>query len=130
MRKTLIKALAGVTVFGAVIASASTLGGLTPNKMGAQDATVAACDTDGVTTSQTSEWDATDKRYEVTAVTVEGVADTCDGQTLKVTLGDTDGASLAEGTLSVPTSVAVDHEVTFTPAASTASVEKIHVNIS
>ena len=130
MRKTLIKALAGVTVFGAVIASAATLGWLTPDKMGAQDAIVAACDTNGVTTSQTSAWDTTDKRYEVTSVTVKGVADTCDGQTLKVTLTDGTGVSLSEGSLAVPASVAVDHAVTFTPAASTAAIDKIHVNIS
>lgn len=131
MRKTLIKALAGVTVFGAVIASASTLGGLTPDKMAAEDATVAACDTNGITTSQTSAWDATDKRYEVTGLTVKGVADTCDGQTIKVTLTNaTGGASLSEATLVVPTSAAVDHALTFTTPASTEDVGSVHVNIS
>lgn len=130
MRRLIIKTLAGITVFGAVVASASTLGGLSPDKLGAQDAVVAACDTDGVTTSHTSAWDTTDERYEVTSVTVKGVADACDGQTLKVTLADSTGVSLAEGTLTIPASVAVDHAVTISPGASTASAEKVHVNIS
>lgn len=130
MRKFIIKTLAGVTVFGAVVASASTLGGITPDKLAAQDAVVAACDTTGVTTSHTSAWDSTDKRYEVTSVTVKGVADACDGQTLKVTLADSAGVSLVEGTLTIPTSVAVDHAVTISPGASTASTDKVHVNIS
>lgn len=130
MRKLIIKTLAGITVFGAVVASASTLGGLTPDKLGAQDAVVAACDTDGVTTAHTSAWDSTDKRYEVTSVTVEGVADACDGQVLKVTLGDSTGLSLGEGTLTIPASVAVDHAVTISPGVSAASAEQVHVNIS
>ena len=130
MRKLIIKALAGITVFGAVVASASTLGGLTPDKLGAEDAVVAACDTNGVTASYTSAWDTTDKRYEVTNVTVKGVADACDGQSLKVTLGDSTGVSLGEGTLTIATSVAVDHAVTISPGASTASAEEVHVNIS
>jgi hypothetical protein len=42
-------------------------------------------------------WDATDERYEVSTVTVGGVADTCDGLTLSVTLADTGGAQIGAG---------------------------------
>ena len=64
----IIKLLAALTVGGAVFAMAATLsvGG---SDLGAGNATVAACDPDGVTTSFTTAWDATDERYEVTAVT-------------------------------------------------------------
>ncbi len=127
MRKFTIKALAGMTVFGAVFASAATLGGLTPDNLGAHDGSVAACDTTGVTTSYTSAWDATDQRYEVATVTVKGVADACDGQSLKVTVPGSDGASIADGTLTIPTSV-VDHALTLSAGASTPSIVKVHVN--
>lgn len=130
MRKTLIKTLASIALSGAIIASASTLGGLMPDKMGAEGATVDACDTNGVTAVQTSAWDATDKRYEVSSITLEGVADTCDGQTVRVTLTDAHGVSLTDASLVIPTSDAVDHALTFSSAASTDSVGSVHVNVS
>jgi hypothetical protein len=130
VRKLAIKSVAAVTVFSAVLASAATLGGVTTDKIGAEDATIAACDSNGVTTSYTSSWDSTDKRYEIATVTVKGVADTCDGQTLKVTLADTTGVSLSEGTLTIPASVAVDHAVTLATPVSTESTSAVHANIS
>jgi hypothetical protein len=130
MRKLTIKALAGLTAFGAVMAMASTLGGVTPDTLGAEDSPIAACDTNGIATSYPSAWDATDKRYEVTSVTVEGVADTCDGLTVKVTLTDSSNDALSEGTLTIPTSGAVDHTVTLGAGVSTEAVQNVHVNIS
>ena len=130
MRKTAIKALAALTAFGAVTAMASTLGGVTPDTLGAEDSAVVACDTNGVATSYPSAWDATDKRYEVSAVTVEGVDDACDGLTVKVTLTDSSNDALSEGTLTIPASVAVDHEVTLASGVSSEAVANVHVNIS
>ena len=52
MRKFIIRGLAGLTVFGAIIASASTLGGLSNTTgIGAESASVTSCDTDGVQTT-------------------------------------------------------------------------------
>ena len=130
MRKLTIKTLAALTAFGAVMAMASTLGGVTPDTLGAEDSPVVACDTNGVATSYPSVWDATDNRYEVASVTVEGVADTCDGLTLKVTLTDSTNGSLSEGTLTIPTSGAVDHTVTLAQGVSSEAVQNVHVNIS
>jgi hypothetical protein len=130
MRKLTIKTLAALTAFGAVMAMASTLGGVTPDTLGAEDSPVVACDTNGVATSYPSVWDATDDRYEVDTVTVEGVDDACDGLTVKVTLADNTGNSLSEGTLTIPTSAAVDHAVTLGAGVSSEAVARVHVNIS
>ena len=130
MRKLTVKTLAALTAFGAVMAMAATLGGVTPDTLGAEDSPVASCDTNGVATSYPSAWDATDKRYEVTAVTVEGVDDACDGLTVKVTLTDSANDALSEGTLTIPTSGAVDHTVTLAAGVSTEAVQNVHVNIS
>jgi hypothetical protein len=128
MRRTLLKVLAAVTVFGGVFAMAASLGGITSAKLGADDAVVASCDTDGVTTSYTSAWDATDKRYETTSVVVGGVAAACVGQTMKVTLVDSTGASLGEGTASVTAA----GNVTVNPSAAPSSkvVVGVHVTIA
>jgi hypothetical protein len=119
-----------LAIFGTVYAMAASLGGVTSHAVGADNTIVASCDTDGVTTSYTTGWDATDKRYEITAVTVGGVADACDGQTLKVTLADASGASLSEGTLSIPSSAATSFAVTMSPAASAQLTEAVHVLIA
>ncbi len=129
-RKRLTVALIGATALGAVVASAASLGGLSSAALGANDTVVASCDTDGVTTSYASAWDATDKRYETTAVTVGGVSDACDGQSLNVTLADGTGAALTSGTLSIPTSASVDHSVSLAAGVASESVSSVHVAIS
>ncbi|HWT94865.1 MAG TPA: hypothetical protein VN238_17845 [Solirubrobacteraceae bacterium] len=130
MRKLTIKTLGGLTAFGAVMAMATTLGGLTPDTLGAQNAPVVACDADGVATSYTSDWDATDERYEVATVNVNGIADTCDGLTVKVTVTDSTGASLSEGTLLIPTNATVDHPVALAAGVSTEAITNVHVTIA
>jgi hypothetical protein len=128
-KRLLIGGLAAVVVCAAVFGFAASLG-LTPDGLGANNAAVATCDANGVTTSYTNTWDATDGRYEVTSVTVKGVADTCDGLTASVTLANAGQANIGNGSLVIPTSAAVDHTVTplsASPAAS--SVENIHVVI-
>jgi hypothetical protein len=117
-------------VFGGVFAMAASLGGISSSSVGADDAVVASCDTNGVTTSYGSAWDAVDKRYEVSTVTVGGVDDACDGLTVKVTVTDSGGASLGAGALSIPTSAATSHAVTLSTAASSEAVEGVHVTIA
>jgi len=71
---------------------AATLGGLAGVQLGAGDAVVAACDTDGLSVSYTTASGA------VTAVTVSGIADPgCEGGQLSLTLADTSGASVGSG---------------------------------
>jgi hypothetical protein len=130
-RRTIAGILAGLTVFGAVFAMAASLGGITSGSVGADDAAVASCDTDGVTTTYTSSWDATDERYEVTGVTVGGINNNCDARTLSVSLTDTSGAQIGSGSVTVPTDVlAFTASVTLSPAASAELTTGVHVAIA
>jgi hypothetical protein len=130
-KRTLVALVAGLAVFASTFAFAATLGGLTSGEVGANNVLVAACDTDGVTTSYASAtWDATDEVYEVGSVTVSGVNDACDGDVLKVTLADGTGAQLSEGTLNpIPTSAATSFSVSLAASVAASSVTNVHVVI-
>ncbi len=94
--------VAASMAFAAVFGSAASLGGITSTKLGADDSVVAACDTNGVSTSYTTAYNTTTTAgYKVDKVKVGGIADTCNGQTMKVTLVGASNASLAEVTLTV-----------------------------
>ena len=129
-RRLVIAILAGLLVFAGVFAMAASLGGITSNKVGADNTAVASCDTNGVTTSYATGWDATDKRYEITSVTVGGVNDACDGETLSVSLTDSTGAQIGSGSVAIPTSAATSHTVTMSTAPSAQSTTGVHVLIS
>lgn len=129
-KRTLIAIVAGLAVFGGVFAMAASLGGVTSNKLGADNVAVASCDTDGVSSAYNTAWDATDKRYEVTGVVVSGVNDACDGQNLSVSLTDSSGAQIGTGTLAIPTSAATSFTVSMSTAPSSKLTEGIHVLIS
>jgi hypothetical protein len=125
-RRKIAGAIAGLTVFGAVFASAASLGGITSGQVGADDAAVTSCDTDGVTTAYTTSWDATDDRYEVTTVTVSGIAVACATKTLSVSL--TDGTNqIGSGTGTV---VGTSLAVTMSPSASAEATTGVHVAIA
>ena len=130
MKRTLIAVTAGLVVFASVFAMAASLGGITGSTVGADNTAVGSCDTDGVTTSYATSWDATDKRYEVTTVTVAAVNDACDGKSMSVSLTDTTGAQIGTGTLAIPSSVATSHAVTMTTAPSAALTLGVHVVIA
>jgi hypothetical protein len=133
MRKFIIKGLAGLTVFGAIFASASTLGVLTNTGVGASSTAVTACDINGVQTAETSAWSETTNQYEVGKVTVSGIANACDGQTLSVTITGDDGKSMGAGDETVEIAEGPGDSsklVTIAPGAKTEDIEMIHVNIS
>lgn len=129
-KRTGIAVLAALLVFGGVLAMAASLGGITSSAVGADNAVVAACDSDGVSTSYTTAWDATDERYEVSSVTVSGVSDTCDGQTLSVSLTNSAGAQIGSGSVAIPTSAATSFGVSLSTAASAEDSTGIHVLIA
>jgi hypothetical protein len=129
-KRTLLALIVSLAIFGSLYALAASLGGITSDSVGADSAVVASCDTNGVTAAYVSGWDATDERYEITSVTVGGVADTCDGRTMSVTLTDTSGAQIGSGTLSIPTSVATSFAVTMSSAASAELTEGVNILIT
>jgi hypothetical protein len=128
-RALLVRLLVAGTVFATTLGAAATLGGINGSSLGADSASVASCDANGVTTTYDSAWDATDKRYEVTTVTVGGVDDACDGKTVKVTVTDSADAQITQGELSIPTSAAVSHAVPLSVGADAEAVTGVHVTI-
>lgn len=131
MKKRLfISALVLLTVFVSVFGFAATLG-VSPNDLGAGSSAVGSCDTNGVNTTYANTWDATDKRYEVTSVTITGIDDNCDGKTLKAALTNSSDVLLGDGTVTVPsvagTFTATVSSLSPNPAAS--AVSNIHVVI-
>ncbi|MGH3006809.1 MAG: hypothetical protein ACRDOS_13120 [Gaiellaceae bacterium] len=129
-KRTGIAALAALLVFGGVLAMAASLGGITSSTVGADNVAVAACDTNGVSTSYSTAWDATDERYEISSVTVSGVSDTCDGQTLSVSLTDSTDAQIGSGSVAIPTSAATSFDVSLSTAASAEDSAGVHVLIA
>ncbi len=127
-KRTLIAALAAMIVFGSVYAFAASLTGVSTALVGADNSAVASCDTNGVSTSYTSSWDTTDKRYEITSVTVSGIAAPCIGQVVNVSVNDSADASLGVGsaTLASGTSLAVS----LGTAVSAEAASNIHVLIA
>jgi len=72
-------AAASLTVDGGVVQSGS--------------GTDLTCDNDGVTVSYTVAWDNTNKQFQVTGVTVSGIATKCDGKMIAVQLTKADGTA-------------------------------------
>jgi hypothetical protein len=89
-------AVLGAGLFGAVVASATTLGGLSSDQLGANETTVAACDADGVSISYTHSYDATAGEYTVDTATVDGIDEACLTQALSLTIKGAGGAALFE----------------------------------
>ena len=134
-KRILLGLLAGAMVFSMVIGMAASLGGLTGDSLGADDATVASCDTDGVTSSYTNAYSSTGTAgYKVDSVVVGAIADPCDGSTMSVTLTGTGGTSLGSASTTVDVdSAASDTSDTVSVAASNVlaeSVTGVHVVIA
>lgn len=124
MKKRFVYAvLAGATAFVAVGASAATLGGVTSTGLGADDVAIASCDTNGVSTSYTTQYNTTTAAgYKVDDIIVSGIADACNGKTMKITLVGASNASLGE----VSATVAVNS--TATPADTSDTVDFLATN--
>ena len=129
-KRTGIAVLAALLVFGGVLAMAASLGGITSTEVGADNTALASCDTNGVSTTYTTAWDGTDDRYEISTVTVSGVADACDGQTLSVSLTDASNNQIGSGSVAIPTSVATSFGVSLSTAASAKDSTGVHVLIA
>ena len=131
-RKHLLIAMAiSGAAFAAAFGMAASLGGLNSDKLGAEDSAVAACDTDGVTTSYATAYNTTGTAgYKVQTVTVSGIADTCDGQSITVSLTGAGSASLQDVTSAVPTDAATSMTLTFGSSTLAESVTGVHVVVS
>jgi hypothetical protein len=130
-RRKIAGIAAGLTVFGAVFASAASLGGITSGQVGADNAAVSSCDIDGITTAYTTAWDGTDDRYEVTTVSVTGINNNCDGRTLSVSLTDASNNQIGVGSVTVPTdALGTSATVNLSTAASAKDTVGVHASIA
>jgi hypothetical protein len=129
MKRLLIALVAAAIVFASVFAAAASLT-MSADPLGANNASVGVCDSDGVTTSYTNAWDATDGQYEVTSLTVKGVSNSCDGKTLKVTLTNAGGVDVGNGSITIPTDAVVDHSVPLSTNPAAKDVANVHVVIA
>lgn len=116
-----------VALAGIVVASAASLGGITGGTLGADTDVVASCDTNGVTVGYVNSYDATDGRYETTAVNATAIDVACDTKPIKVTLKDGAGASLGEATGTVATNAAT---LNFAAGIDSEAVEGIAIIIA
>jgi hypothetical protein len=121
--------LLGIGAFGLAAASAASLGGLTTGSLGADNAAVQSCDTDGVTLAYgTPAYDATSGVYTVNSATVSGIAAGCVGKTVYLTLADSANASLGGGSQVLASGTSVT--ITLATPASAKAVENAAVAIS
>jgi hypothetical protein len=131
-KRVLAGLLAGAMAFSVVVGMAASLGGITTGGLGADDAVVASCDTNGVTTSYTTSYGTGGTPgYHVGNVVVGGIADTCDGDNLAVSLTGSGGTSLGEQSATVPTGAGTSTTVSFAASNVLAeSVTGVHVVIA
>lgn len=127
MRKKLTAIVLAVLVFSLIAASAASLGGITTDDLGADVDVVASCDSDGVTATFGTSYDATSGEYLVDDVTIGGIAGACLNQAIEVTL--TDSGDTALGTYS-GTVTGGSETLTTTDTVSAEAVEGIAVVIS
>jgi hypothetical protein len=121
--------LLGIGAFGLAAASAASLNGLTTGSLGADNAAVASCDTDGVTLAYgTPAYDAASGVYKVSTATVSGLAAPCIGKTVYLTLADSTGASLGGGSANLTTGTSVN--ITLSTAASAKAIVNAAVAVS
>jgi hypothetical protein len=131
MKRILVAGLATVAVSGAVFAFAASLT-VTSGSLGAGSAAVSSC-TSGVTTSYNL-GTATSAGYPVTSVAVSGVAASCQGKVMSVSLRDSTGNTvLGSGTATLPASCTTtcpsqNVNVSGSPAASAVANVDVAVN--
>lgn len=124
--------LGGVLAFALVVGAAASLGGITSSSLGADDAVVASCDTNGVTTAYTTVYNTTTSAgFKVDDVIVGAISDNCDGDSMTITLTGASNASLGSVTQAVPVNAAFTNVVDFVSANVLAeSVTGVHVVIT
>lgn len=126
--RKLVPAIVAIAVAGTVsVAAAATLGGLNADQLGADDAAVTACDTDGIAVAYTTDYVPSSKEYEVDTVDLSGIAAGCVGQTLDITVADSSGAVLADSSLTVAGATA---SVSMPAGIAAADVEHVAVVIA
>lgn len=127
-RRRLIAIATGLMTVTVTGAAATTLGGVKVGALGAGQAAVSGCDTDGLTVAYTV------AAGKVTHATISGIADpACEGQQLQITVANASGASVGSSTATaVPTDGdGIDNSTTvaISPQPAAEVVANFHVSI-
>ena len=111
--KVTISLIVSAAIFSVVFAVAASLD-VTAGTLGAGTSAVTSCDGNGVSTTYSTSFSASLADYQVTTVSVAGVATpACDGRTMKVTLLDDSDVALAEITVTLGTPAADPTDLDF-----------------
>ena len=130
-RRLGIALMVGAITFSIVYGVAASLS-VSGNTLGSGTSSVTACDSNGVATSYATAYDSAVAGYEVTTVSITGIATPgCDGKSMKVTLVGSGDSSLGEQTVTLATPAADPTTLNFSSANVLASdVVKVAVVIS
>jgi len=128
VRALAISAMVAAVTFSAIAGYASTMGGSAPNPLGSDGASLSSCDGDGVTVAYDTTF--TDGAVAVSAVTVGGISDTCDGQQIGVWVTDKGGSSIGYAESPIPAAAATDVKLQLPETPSVESVSGVHVVIA
>ncbi len=120
-RRINVIATALAVAIATTVGFAASLGGLTGARLGAGDAPVVSCDSDGVTIGYNL------SGTTVTSVDIGAIAPACIGGELSVTLADSTGSSVGSGGPQVV--AGATENVILAPQPAAASVSSVHIVI-
>lgn len=125
MKRILLALLFGTLAYAIAFASAASVGTVSDGGLGAGNAAVAACDSDGLNTAYTTAY-TTNVGYTVSSVNVTGITAACNGKTIQVTVAKNDGTVPASGSGTVSAGAA---SIAVSPATPASGVGQIFVEI-
>src|SRR5207249_7447355 len=118
--RTACAVLAIVVAGGLASVNATTLGGVAPQRLGANTASISGCDTDGITASYVARYDASSQRFASTTVQFSNVEAACDGRHVQVLVYSGSGTQLASGS-GIVTMSGTSFMLTMSPQLTTSS---------
>ena len=121
-RSVAIFMMVALASIGGLAASAATLGGIAPVRLGADKAAVPECDSNGFVVSYTNTYNPATGLYRTTAVVLGDIASTCAGKALAITVKNAAGASLATGTITSMSGATTQTVTLGAPIANAANV--------
>jgi hypothetical protein len=128
VKRILAALVIGLVTFSGVYGLAASLN-LTSDSLGADSATVAACQAGALDATYMSSYSASTPGYTLGTVTVTGLTASCYGMAYRITLSGAGDASLGELTGTTPSS-GTTFGGTFSPAVDAQLVTGISVVIS
>ena len=115
-RKRVTIAVIGASALGLGVASAATLGGLTSESLGADNAVVAGCDPNGLNITYTTAYDAGTGKYRTSQAALNGIDAACNGKVMSITFKGAAGVVVASTTATVASVAGVQTVPVVAPA--------------